>query len=137
MVIKKEIRVTKGAIERLSKELNLPEPGNFTQDWEYEVSDPKRIKEFVEYYIQKKLTTDEKFTLMMVIISSCNDAIIYGLFDEQLWEEVGDILLRDWEIHKETIYYWSSDEEKDIEDCFAITPLIRKIKEKLAIEINK
>lgn len=121
---------TMKTINSLVKGLHLPVPGKFTQDWEYEVSDPKRIKEFIEYYIQKKLTTDEKFTLMMVIISSCDDAIIYGLFDEQLWKEVVDILLRDWEIHKETINYWSSDEEKDIEDCFVITPLIREVLEK-------
>lgn len=122
--------VTMKAINSLVKGLHLPVPDKFTQDWEYEVSDPKRIKEFIEYYVQKKLTTDEKFTLMMIIISSCDDAIIYGLFDEQLWKEVVDILLRDWEIHKETINYWSSDEEKDIEDCFVITPLIREVLEK-------
>ena len=123
--------VTMKAINSLVKGLNLPEPGEFTQDWEYEVSDPERIKEFIEYYMRKELTTDEKYTLMMMIISSCDDAIIYGLFDEQLWKKVVKILLEDQKIHEETISYWASDEEKDIEDCFAITPLIREVLEKI------
>ncbi len=35
--------VTKSAIDGLVKKVKLPAPDEFTQDWEYEVSDSSRI----------------------------------------------------------------------------------------------
>ena len=119
---------TRKAIESLIKGLNLPELTPYCQDWEYEVSNPKRIAEFIEYYENTIVDEDEKFTLMVIIISSCNDALEEdeGL-DKKLWEKIKCLLIKDRAIHKNTIDYWAID-GLELEDCFYITPLIRSLK---------
>ena len=59
--------VTKKAIDSLIIKLNLPKKDEFSQDWEYEVSDSERLQEFIEFYQKNELTKDEKFTLMIII----------------------------------------------------------------------
>jgi len=127
---------TKESIEALCRDLNLPQPDKFSQDWEYETSDVNRIKEFIAYYRSNDLNDETKFTLMMVIINSCNDALNEGAFDLNIWEELDSILLIDRIIHLNTIKYWICDEDDDIEDCFHITPYIRKTEARI-IEIEK
>ena len=123
--------VTKEAIDSLIMKLNLPEKDEFSQDWEYEVSDSKRLEEFIEFYQKNELTKDEKFTLMIIILESCDEAILKDELSEKIWSEVEEILINDKEIHEKTIDYWSWYDNENIEDCFYITPLVRKISEKI------
>lgn len=116
------------AITSLIKKLNLPKRSKYSQDWEYEIADSERVDEFITYYQNNLSDEDEKFTLMLIIIESCNDAISENNLENKTWEKVKKSLMEDYYIHKQTIDYWCSEEEKDIEDCFAITPLIREIK---------
>ncbi|MGQ7887487.1 hypothetical protein [Paenibacillus violae] len=110
------------------KKLSLPEPGPFTQDWEYEVADDTRINEFLSFYESSSLNEEEKFALMIIIIGSINDAIEKTDVDESLLRKAKELLLKDIVIHTNTILYWSL-ENQDLEDCFAITPFIRCVKE--------
>ncbi|NOU87515.1 hypothetical protein GC102_17235 [Paenibacillus sp. LMG 31460] len=120
--------VTREAIESLVKKLSLPEPGPFTQDWEYEVADVTRINEFLSFYENSSFNEEERFALMIVIIESLNDAIEKGDVDESILRKAKELLLKDKAIHTNTIIYWSLESE-DLEDCFAITPFIRCVKE--------
>ena len=54
-MVKKNVRVTREAIEKLSRELKLLEPDEFSQDWQYEVADLNRLEEFVMFYFDEKL----------------------------------------------------------------------------------
>ena len=123
--------VTKKAIDSLIIKLNLPKKDEFSQDWEYEVSDSERLQEFIEFYQKNELTKDEKFTLMIIILESCDEAILKDELSEKIWSEVEEILINDKEIHEKTIDYWSWYDNENIEDCFYITPLVRKISEKI------
>ena len=60
----------------------------------------------------------------------------YGQNYCKTWKQIAKILTYDIDINEQILEYWACDDDK-IEDCFYITPLIRKIKEKLTIEINK
>lgn len=120
--------VTGEAIESLVKKLSLPKPGPFTQDWEYEVVDDTRINEFLSFYESSSLNEEEKFALMIIIIGSLNDATVTGDVDESILRKAKELLLKDIAIHTNTILYWSLENE-DLEDCFAITPFIRCVKE--------
>jgi hypothetical protein len=120
--------VTREAIESLVKKLSLPKPGPFTQDWEYEVVDDTRINEFLSFYESSSLNEEEKFALMIIIISSINDATVKGDADESILGKAKELLLQDIAIHTNTILYWSLENE-DLDDCFAITPFIRCVKE--------
>lgn len=129
MVIKKNIKVTKEAVERLSKELNLPEPDEFSQDWQYEVADSNRIEEFVKFYLDNNLNKSEKFTLMSLILESTNDSVQNKSLNCETWEQIAKILTNDTDINKQILEYWACGDDK-IEDSFYITPLIRKILER-------
>ncbi|BFT70082.1 hypothetical protein [Paenibacillus sp. P36] len=122
--------VTREAIESLVKKLSLPKLEPFTQDWEYEVADDTRIDEFLSCYESLTLNEEEKFALMIVIIGSLNDAIEKEDVSDSIMRKAKELLLKDIAIHTNTILYWSLESE-DLEDCFAITPFIRCVKESI------
>ncbi|SEK10908.1 hypothetical protein [Paenibacillus polymyxa] len=119
--------VTKSAIEGLVQKIKLPAPDEFSQDWEYEVSDSSRITEFLYAYENIELNKDEKFALMIIIISSFNDAIVEGKTEKNWASLIRYHLLQDLSIHKNTIYYWSMLDEDDLENCHAVTSFMREI----------
>ncbi|GIO04062.1 hypothetical protein J31TS6_00900 [Brevibacillus reuszeri] len=119
--------VTKRAIEGLVRKVKLPAPDEFSQDWEYEVSDSSRISEFLHAYENIELNIDEKFALMIIIISSFNDAIVERKAEESLASLIRNHLLQDINIHKNTISYWSMLDEEDLENCHAVTSFMRGI----------
>ncbi|MFT9820043.1 hypothetical protein [Lysinibacillus sp. NPDC056185] len=122
--------VTKSAIDGLVKKVKLPAPDEFSQDWEYEVSDSSRITEFLYAYENIELNKDEKFALMIIIISSFNDAMVEGKAEENSVILIRYHLLQDNSIHKNTIYYWSMLDEDDLENWHAVPSFMREIAKK-------
>jgi len=118
---------TTKAIASLIEKLNLPQQDLYSQDWELEVVNSKRIPDFIACY-ESTNDIDEKFTLMIIIIGSCNDALVEGILDEAIWEKVKAYLIRDNNLHKATINYWALEDYNDLKDCFEITSRIREIK---------
>ncbi len=118
--------VTKEAIISLTEKLHLPQINS--QDWEFEVGKSKKVFEYISFYENVVLNKEEKFALMIVIISSYNEALLEGIAQKELWNKIKYNILKDMDIHRNTIEYWALDDE-DLEDCFAITPLIRSIVE--------
>lgn len=129
--------VTKSAIEGLVKKVKLPAPDEFSQDWENEVSDSSRITEFLYAYENIELNKDEKFALMIIIISSFNDAMVDGKAEENWASLIRYHLLQDISIHKNTIYYWSMLDEDDLENCHAVTSFMREIAKKFPFDEQK
>lgn len=121
---------TRQAIDYLTEMLNIPELDEYSQDWECEAADSLRIKDFVEFYEDKTLTNIEKYTLMLLIINSCNDAISEENFDNELWYRIQSLLSADKIIHTNIIDYWACGND-ELEDCYDITPYIRKLKSNL------
>ncbi|WP_339293166.1 hypothetical protein MKY48_13635 [Paenibacillus sp. FSL W8-0187] len=120
----------KESIESLIKKLHLSPFTPFSQDWEYTSADSSRVNEFITYYEKNKLNNKEKFTLMIVIISSFDDYLSKGIGTEdiKIWNRIKQNILKDYKLHINTIIYWAL-EENDLEDCFAVTPYIREILE--------
>ena len=118
-------------VKKFCEELHLPKPHAFCQDWEIEVADLLRIQEFINYYQEKKLNNREKEVLMEIIINSCDDALQNGTLNENNWRKVAEILIVDRDIHDKTIDYWILEDVEDKEECFVITPLIRRVKEEI------
>ncbi len=119
--------VTKKAINSLVEKLDLPSPDEYEQDWEYVVANTERIDEFIDFYKNNSLSNEEKFALMIIIISSYNDLLEKERNIRTQWDRINYYLLEDYDIHLNTILYWSLPETGDIEDCFAITPYMRKL----------
>ena len=118
---------TRETIVSLAGRLGLPLPGPFTQDWEYEVADPSKISEWLEVYESGKLNHDERSLLMTLLLTSHNEALENGSDQQNNWAKIRGFLERDRSIHQKAIQYWSLPDEADLENCFAITPLVRTI----------
>ncbi|WP_145046595.1 hypothetical protein [Paenibacillus xylanexedens] len=119
--------VTGHAVRSLCSKLNLKSQGEFTQDWEYEVADASRITEFLDAYEQYPWDVEEKFALMIIIIESCNDALVEGTCDPEIINVLKHHLILDADIHYNTLHYWALLDEPELDNCFAITPIIREI----------
>ncbi|MFC3803465.1 hypothetical protein [Cohnella sp. GCM10012308] len=118
--------ITRQAIESLNEKLRLPKVDQNSQDWEYEVADSNRVNEFISFYETAVLDQDEKFALMNLIISSFDDALREAKDHDGTWDRIKNHLARDLVLHRNTILYWSLEEEEP-ENCFYITPYMRQI----------
>ena len=98
---------TRRAIEKLCQELDLQRPDAYSQSWEYETTYETRVEEFIDYYLNNDLDDETKFTLMLVIVYSANEAGESEKPDAILLNRFISILIKDKEIHENTIKYWS------------------------------
>ncbi len=95
----------------LATKLNL-EFNESSQDWEYEVSDPSRIQEFMDEYDKTETSDRERESLMEIILDSANDLLLdngYQEFDKFIsW--INNRLERNQEIHQATMNYWNEND---------------------------
>jgi hypothetical protein len=121
MILKKEV------IEQLSKDLSLSFTG-IEQDWDLEMANSKRIKEFLIFYKQNDLTIDKKVALMSLILSSYDDFLNENNLEiDDKWEEIKQILEIEKIIFVDLINYWELNNDIEKDNLYRITPLIRKI----------
>ena len=97
---------TSEARESLASRLGITYTSEM-QDWEWEVSDSARISEFMGIYKSNKLTDDESFSLMEVIVQSFAD-LDKDLSENKLWQETLKIISGRLDTHIYTVWYWSS-----------------------------
>ena len=116
---------TREAIDSLAERFALPNTPDM-QDWEYEVSNPARIDEFLDAYLNGGLNDDEKFTLMEMLIDSFEGSDIDLAVDSR-WAHVLDQLDRNIELHAHTVWYWSCLDNDNLDECWGVTPHIRAI----------
>lgn len=108
----------------------------YNQDWEYCVSDEKRVEEFLNFYQSMPLDNHDKMSLMMIILDSYNQRVCdRGSHDCALWRFISKLIKQDLRFYKEQVLYWSSVNYSDyeIEDAWAIAFEMRK----LLIELHK
>ncbi|MEC3905991.1 hypothetical protein VOI54_03065 [Tamlana sp. 2201CG12-4] len=129
------IRYPNGVSERmLSGRLGLYWEESM-QDWEFTVSDSRRLSDFLKIYQTELDNDDDKFTLMGLIVSSFDDGISEADIEmKELWEVCRTILEKECFLHFSIIKYWSLLEEKDTENVFSITLYMREIWDK--VEVN-
>lgn len=121
---------SKETIEKLTKDLELTGADEFSQDWECEVANVDQLPELIKFYTKNKLNKNEKSTLMRIILEAYNDLINNTQGEDRVGEIIENLLINDSNIHEENIKYWSCENDS-LEDCFAITPLIRKVRDRI------
>ena len=100
------------------------EIGQNDQDWTYTIVEPERIDEYIQAYDNQIINEDTKFSLMEMIIQSLTEQENIQLMSDK-WNKVQSILNKDFDLHKYTVYYWCCWENKDVDDCWEVTPLMR------------
>lgn len=120
--------VSAKARQGLEEKIGFPkEFDDIGQDWEFIVSDSTRLDEFIQAYKQMNLSAEEKFALMMIISSSYNDSLLQYEIDLSEWEEIKNLLIEEFSIHKKSITYWASLLDEDLEEAFPISVLMKDI----------
>lgn len=117
---------TAAAIERLDSILGFS-PNNYSQDWDIELSDGTRLLEFVDLYDLGRLDEDERFTLMTLIVASADHALNSHGLDGELWDRIHNLLVKDAEIHADTVHYWCCAAATCDDECFTLTPRMRDV----------
>ncbi|MGG1155782.1 hypothetical protein ABE237_08230 [Brevibacillus formosus] len=85
------------------------------------MSDSPRVADFLfayENFNNFNLEIEEKFALMIVIISSYDDTMVKEKDEESWATSIRNNLLKDIRIHKNTIDYWAMSDEADLDNCF-------------------
>lgn len=122
-------------IDRICKDLNLPRGDFFTQDWAYELPEKFRttywLKKYISAYLDINYSKVEKDVLMTLMLDVSNDFLTQGTdVGEELIVGVLNFLLKNHHCHLKLIDYWSLEGES-LEDCFALTPAVRNIKNQI------
>ncbi|WPP48912.1 hypothetical protein [Catalinimonas niigatensis] len=110
------------ARQSLAIKLGLPIHDHM-QDWEYEVSDPKRIGDYLKLYDQSITSDKERESLMEMTLQSLEDLLEEDRLEEfAVYEKLTEErLIKFSELHYKTLNYWSSGN-------FKVSKYIRNIK---------
>lgn len=120
--------LNKEAIRYISKQLSLPFDES-VQDWDLELSNSKRINEFILYNEKESLSKEQKIVLMAIILASFNDLLKQKTeIDEQylvnLWEQIRHALEKEIFYFRDLLIYWGYNQQNN---QYAITPYINKL----------
>ena len=123
--------VTLKAIKELTEDLNLTYELDDFQDWEYIVGKPIDIEKYINHY-NIEIDEDKRFALMEIIIQATVDQPTIENF-KKYSATVEKLLIENFQLHAYTIFYWSCFDNENIEDCWKITPNMRKLWKQLNI----
>jgi len=90
----------------------------------YTISEPKRISDYILAYGTVVTDPDSKFSLMEMILEALDGQPSAEEMARQ-WELIKPLLTRNFSLHQYTIFYWCCWGNKNIDDCFEATPLLR------------
>lgn len=112
-------------IKSVSRILNHKFTG-YEQDWFVEFADSNRLSEFITILNNKDLSFSEKYAILSITISSYDEFLFERKDDGQrIWKEIVKILDTDKAGYQDILNYWALWKERNREDLFNITPLIR------------
>jgi hypothetical protein len=108
----------------LAKRFGLPYQDSM-QDWEWEVADAKRFREWLDAYIGADLTDDERLSLMEMLIQ-CAEDMGPGPELESACLSLEPLLLARPTLHRASVEYWALVGEDDHAAQFAVSAAMRK-----------
>ncbi len=111
----------------LAARFNLPYDDS-DQDWEYQIADAARFREFSADYASAELTEDERISLMEILVQ-CVDNMAPGPEHESAWLAIRPHLLAQASLHWTTVEYWSLLDQPDLEadGLFAVSEKMRDV----------
>ncbi len=106
-----------------------------SQDWEWEVAVPEDFDVYLELYKSESLTSDERFSLMEMMIQAVDDLARLSKERRNVekisrWNAVAKLLEENAELHAMSIAYWTCLEAADPDDPeqqFYVSVPMRKI----------
>ena len=116
---------TDKTFERLRRILDNPDLGG--EDWDLTFADPDRLAEFCDLYEHSPLNANEKAALMQLIVASYDRYLDKAPYPDEFEARISKWLKQEFDLHKDTIIYWSGVESHSSEIVWPVSPLIRNI----------
>lgn len=125
---------TKAGRESLAARLGLT--GGFHDDWEWVIADPQHFQEWLGVYQHDRLSDDERFSLVEMLVQcvedSCRGYHPWGQAEKQVeslaqWQAIAAILRANPRLHASTIHYWSVFEADEPEERFQVSMSMRRV----------
>jgi hypothetical protein len=113
------------ALKELGETIYLPDLG--VEDWDLICADASRVCEFCDAYECEELSAEAKVALMQLIAASYSEHLKEQGSATEVEQRVTDLLEADFDIHQDTILYWSGKDSDGLGHPFAISPLMRGI----------
>jgi hypothetical protein len=104
----------------------------FSQDWEWEVAESDRFGEWLAVYRGERLSDEERFSLMEMLIQCVEDMLPPHGPPEEVealpeWQAVSDLLRASPRLHASSIAYWSVFGRRDPEQSFRVSVPMRRV----------
>lgn len=122
--------LNKSSIKFLNNELKLPAKGD-EQDWDLELADANRLKDFLLLYNDRRLSDDDKIALMSLILASYDERLQTGENCKEINDQLSHIFQQDYSLMEDLLKYWGLMDENDSNDHYALTPVIKEIYDKI------
>ena len=119
------------AVGRVANRFQVDLPGPYDQDWEYIVSDAKRVTEWIAVSRETEWNDVEAVIAITIIIDSYNLALWDGTAHHENWNQIAKVLRSNRSLYDSEIEYWCDDDNENIEDCFAVTPLMKQLRQEI------
>lgn len=120
--------LTRASILKLTARLALPASG-LEQDWDVELADKDRLREFLATYESSEMSADDRAALMALMLASIDRYLEAHATLPDEWSAVRGLLLREPHLHRERVEYWERRDEDDPEGWFLLTPYLRRLRE--------
>jgi hypothetical protein len=104
--------LTQSAIEFLNEALHLPASGR-EQDWDIELADPARIREFIQLSSKTDLDDEKQFALMALILASLEDLSYQGDIPSDVWKDIADLLQAHPKLYSDLLDQWAAKDGDD------------------------
>ena len=114
----------------LHEKYGIMTPGPFDQDWKFTAGDSEHTEEYIDFYNEYSLTSDQKSEMINMIIQGFDDLIAEGLDQDSLnriWKRIRQILSAEKQLHYPTILYWSCIDRELDEDRFYASKFLREL----------
>ena len=95
------------------------------QDGEWEVANTEEFERCLAAYTLS-MPNDQRFSLMEILIQCVEDSKDEAMFNTR-WAKVRSLLVHHRSLHAQTIAYWACSEERDVEQCFRVSQLMREL----------
>ena len=115
---------TDKAIAALARRFGL-DVNPYSQDWPWEVADPRRLQDYVDAYDSGELTEDEKFVLMDMILQAAEEQKD-PLDANPIYARILQRLEQNFDLHRQQMTYWARL-DSELEDAFSESPSLRRL----------
>jgi len=120
---------TKKSITKLASILGVSHTPDM-QDWEWEIADPQRLREYIELYSKPHMNEDDRFTIMETMIQSIDDLFVRNRIPPKCWTRVQKLITSNPKLHQCSVLYWSSldfDGFTPVRDCWKVSKEMNKL----------